>query len=66
MSAMSSSSEARLQSEALADGPNEAVLASTPGVPVGAVASTEHVEGAAALDQVKDSAETDGLTRINE
>jgi hypothetical protein len=61
VSAMGSSSEARLQSEALADGPNEAVLASSPGVPVGIVASAEHLEGAAALEQAEDSAETDGL-----
>jgi len=61
VSTMSSSSEARLQSEALADGPNGAVLASSPGVPAGTVASAEHVEGAAALEQAKHSAETDGL-----
>ena len=61
MSAMSSSNDARLQSEALADGPNETVLASSPGVPAGTVASAEHVRGTAAFELVQDSAETDDL-----
>jgi hypothetical protein len=58
---MSSSSDARPQSDALADGPNEVALANSPGVSVGTAASAEHVEGAAALEQAEDSAETDGL-----
>jgi hypothetical protein len=58
---MSSPSEARLQSEALADGPNEAVLAKFPGVPVDIVLPGEHVESAAALEHAEDSAETAGL-----
>ncbi len=58
---MSLSSEARLGSEVTADGPDEAVLARSPGVPAGTVASAEHVESAAALEQADDSAETDGL-----
>lgn len=58
---LSSSSEARLQSSALADGPNEAVLAGSPGVPEGTVASAEHAEGATASEQADDSVETDGL-----
>jgi hypothetical protein len=58
---LSSSSEARLQSSALADGPNEAVLAGSPGVPEGTGASAEHAEGTAASEQADDSVETDGL-----
>jgi hypothetical protein len=58
---MNSSSEGRLQSEALADEPNEALLASSPDVPVGTVASAEDVDSVAGLERAEDSAEADGL-----
>jgi len=58
---MSWSSEGRLQSGALANGPNDAVFASSPAIPVGTAASAEHVERAAAIEQAPDSVETDGL-----
>jgi hypothetical protein len=62
VSAMSSSSEAHLQSETRADRSDQAVLPMSPGIPVGVMPSAGHVEDAAELEQTEAFAKADGLT----